>query len=193
MRPFNIAKGDFRVNEVLRTIFSRAGVKLYANQVPSRELLEILLKAGTAAPNAYNKQRWHFTSVTNSQILQQIDRLTFRHMVEGGGTAADSAYRPLHGAPALIIISSARDNPFAKQDCSCANQNIALAAMSLGLATRYLDIPNMAFQGEEGKKLKEVCMVPEGYETVCFLCVGYPADKEYKPTPKRENVISFVE
>lgn len=139
------------MNEVLRTIFSRAGVKLYANQVPSRELLEILLKAGTAAPNAYNKQRWHFTSVTNSQILQQIDRLTFRHMVEGGGTATDSAYRPLHGAPALIIISSARDNPFAKQDCSCANQNIALAMMSLGLQPAIWIFPTWHSKEKRGR------------------------------------------
>lgn len=181
------------MNEVLNAIFSRAGVKEYTKEVPEHEKLELLLKAGVAAPNAYNKQVWHFTAVTDPEIIERIDRETFRHMVENGTSKPDSPYRPLHNAPALIVISSAADNPFAKQDCSCANQNIALAAVSLGLATRYLDIPNMAFEGEIGKELKKACCVPDGYETVCFLCVGYPKDKNYMPTPKKSDITSFVE
>ena len=181
------------MNEVLQTIFSRAGVKAYTDQVPDHETLDLLLKAGAAAPNAYNKQLWHFTAVTDPEILERVDRETFRQMVSIGQLAADSAYHPLHGAPALIVISSAAENPFAKQDCSCANQNIALAAVSMGLASRYLDVPNLAFAGPAGAELKAACCVPEGYETVCFLSVGYPADCHYQPTPKRGDTASFVE
>lgn len=181
------------MNEVLNTIFSRAGIREYLDQPVEREKLLLLLHAGIAAPNAYNRQAWHFTAVTKQCLLDRIDRETFQQMVSNGTLESNSSYHPLHGAPALVILSSALDNPFAKQDCSCANQNIALAAVSLGLGTRYLDVPNFAFAGPEGSSLRQACHIPDGYGTVCFLSVGYPAEKTCPPTPKKADVIDLVE
>ena len=181
------------MNEVVRAIFARAGVKEYTTEPVKKEDLDLILRAGVAAPNAYNKQAWRFYAVTRADLLREIDQATYEALVERGITKAGSGYHPLHDAPVLIVVSSSRENPFAKQDCSCANQNMALAAWSLGLATRFLDVPNYAFNSEGGAGLKKACKVPEGYDTVCFLCLGHPADPGYSPTPKKTDVIDWVQ
>ena len=88
---------------------------------------------------------------------------------------------------------AARDNNFAKQDCSAANENMALAAKSLGLASRYLDVPNLYTNTPEGAGCKEMCGIPKDYDTVCFLCLGYSDDISEQPTPKRGDVVNYVD
>lgn len=177
------------MNEVLKVIFKRAGIKEYTPEIPSDETLTLLMEAGTAAPNAFNRQAWHFTAVTSPAILERIDRETVR-CLRKDGRAKDPAYHPLYGAPVLMILSSDAENEFARQDCSCASENIALAAASLGLAARYLDVPNLAFRADAG--LNELCRIPQGYQTVCFLSLGYPKDPAYGPTSKNRGVVSIV-
>ena len=173
-------------NEVLNTILRRKGVKQYKSEPVPRELLETIVAAGIAAPNAFNRQAWHFAVVTNKALLDEIDTETNHRLGDEEG------YHSLYGAPVLIVISSAKDNDFAKQDCSAANENMALAATSLGLASRYLDVPNLYTNAPEGPGCKEKCGIPKDYNTVCFLCLGYSDDLDEQPTPKRSDVVTYV-
>ena len=65
-------------NEVLNTILSRKGVKQYKSNPVPRELLEAIVAAGIAAPNAFNRQAWHFSVITNKTLLEEIDALNRR-------------------------------------------------------------------------------------------------------------------
>ena len=58
-------------NEVLNTILSRKGVKQYKSNPVPRELLEAIVAAGIAAPNAFNRQAWHFSVITNKTLLEE--------------------------------------------------------------------------------------------------------------------------
>lgn len=86
--------------------------------------------------------------ITNKTLLEEIDAETNHRLGDEEG------YHSLYGAPVLIVISSARDNNFAKQDCSAANENMALAAKSLGLASRYLDVPNLYTNTPGGRRVQ---------------------------------------
>ena len=179
-------------NLVLETIHARTGVTSYTKEIPSRELLEMIVKAGIAAPSAYNRQSWHFSVVTNPELLEALDRMTFHGLDSIGDIAEDERdYKPLYDAPALIILSSSEDNEYAQMDCACANQNMAIAAKSLGLSSRFLDVPNIPFQGN--KNLGKMYGVPEGYKTVCFLVVGYGKEIEQTPSPRNHNVVTYLE
>lgn len=83
-------------NEVIRTILHRKGVKKYKQTPIPRELLETIVTAGAAAPNAFNRQAWLFTVVTTPEILTDIDTNTNMRLEEEPG------YHALYGAPALI-------------------------------------------------------------------------------------------
>lgn len=87
-------------NEVLNTILSRKGVKQYKSNPVPRELLEAIVAAGIAAPNAFNRQAWHFSVITNKTLLEEIDAETNHRLGDEEG------YHSLYGAPVLIVISS---------------------------------------------------------------------------------------
>ena len=92
-------------NEVLNTILRRKGVKQYKSDPVPRELLETIVAAGIAAPNAFNRQAWHFAVVTNKALLAEIDTETNHRLGDEEG------YHSLYGAPVLIVISSLQSRP----------------------------------------------------------------------------------
>lgn len=181
------------MNEVIETILKRTGTTEYRPEQISDQELNVILKCGVAAPNAFNAQMRHFTAVQNEEILETIDRRTFDALDALGDIGEDERnYRPLYGAPTLVLISADRKSDFGKQDCSCANENMAIAAKSLGIGSRYLDVPNMAFEGYQGEKLKALCKIPEGYDVICSLSLGYPIDPDEKAKEKDFNIISLI-
>lgn len=181
------------MNPVIETILARTGTKTYRPDPVPREDLALIVRAGIAAPNAYNAQKWHFSVVTDRALLDELEEKAFQKLVETGVCEAGEDYAPFYRAPAVIVLSASSDHPFGAQDCSAANENMAIAAKSLGLGSRFLDVPNQFFHAPEGASVKARLGVPEGYETVCFLSVGYPVDAAEQPTEKRSDVVTFVE
>lgn len=181
------------MNEVIKTILKRTGTTEYRPEQISDQELNVILKCGVSAPNAFNTQKRHFAAVQNKEILETIDRRTFDALDVIGDIGEDERdYRPLYDAPTLVLISADSASDFGKQDCSCANENMAIAAKSLGIGSRYLDVPNMAFKGSEGEKLKRLCNIPEGYDVICSLSLGYPMDPDEKPKEKDFSVVSQI-
>lgn len=173
------------MNEVINTILKRAGVKEYADTAVEREKLEVILHCGEVAPNAMNKQTWKITALTDREKIAALDVKILEAYAKYKGFHAPETYHAVHGAPVLVIVSAAKDNIYRFEDCACANENMAIAAASLGLASRYLNWPACYFNAPEGEADKLALNIPEDYETVCFLSLGYPADPDYKPTPKQ--------
>lgn len=181
------------MNETLRSIFGRKGTVSYQDNQISEDELQLILKAGIAAPNAFNAQLWHFSVIQNRVLLDEIDRKTFEKLDALGDIGEDERdYKPLYDAPTVIILSASNDSDFAKQDCSCANQNMAIAAKSLGIGSRYLDVPNLAFERSEGDELCEKCGVPKNYQVICSLSLGYPTNPGEAPSAKRDDVVNYV-
>lgn len=180
------------MNEVIMTILSRKGVREYKSTPVSKEILELLGKAAIAAPNAYNAQKWHFSIISNKKLIEELEQKVLLKLIEIGVCEEEEDYKAFHQAPVVMVFSAAMDNEFGKQDCSAANQNVAIAAKSLNLGSRFLDVPNPFFNSPEGKPYKKQLGIPEGYETICFLSIGYPKYIDEAPTEKRSDVITYI-
>lgn len=61
----------------------------------------------------------------------------------------------------------------------CALENMLLAATAEGLGTVF-HIP----VNDEAEKIKEIVNAPEGYEFICLLTMGYPAENAFLPKQK---------
>lgn len=181
------------MNEVIRTILSRKGVREYKPIPVSKEVLELLGKAAVAAPNAYNAQKWHFSIISNKELIEELEQKILLKLIEVGICEEGEDYKAFHQAPVIMIFSAAMDNEFGKQDCSAANQNVAIAAKSLNLGSRFLDVPNPFFNSPEGEPYKRKLGIPEEYETICFLSIGYPKHADEAPTAKRSDVITYID
>lgn len=161
----------------IENIFARKSVRQYTEQKVEQATLELLIKAGMAAPTGMNKQPWEFIIVTDRAILEK-----FAALLPYAKMAAK--------APAAIVVAG---NPKVSEywylDCSAATQNILLAAESLGLGAVW----TAAYPYEKNMNIiKEVLSIPEPYLPLCLIPLGYPksetkAKDKWKPEKVHQN------
>ena len=65
----------------------------------------------------------------------------------------------------------------------CALENMLLAATSEGLGTVF-HIP----VSDEADQIKKIVHAPDGYELLCLLTMGYPAENAFLPKQKVINI-----
>ena len=120
-----------KIPDALTVIHSRKSVRKYLNKPVSKEQLEILLKAGMAAPTAGDKRPWAFVVITDPAMLDSLS-LSTRNT------------RMLSSAAAAIAVCGDTRIGFKSevwvQDCSAASENILLAAEAIGLGAVWTGI-----------------------------------------------------
>jgi nitroreductase len=154
-------------NPTLETIFSRRSIRKYTDQPVEPEKLDLLLKAGMAAPSAMNCKPWEFILVTDPEKLVQ-----FRKRLLFGD----------RNAPAAIVVCGnpgLSSNPAAKlfwvQDCSAATENILIAAVGLGLGTVWIGVHPVA---EFVRTVRKLMSIPKSVTPLCIIYVGYPESEK---------------
>ena len=65
---------DEGIKDVLTVIHNRKSVRTYADKPVTKAQLEILLRAGMAAPTAGDRRPWAFVVVTDKKTLTALDR-----------------------------------------------------------------------------------------------------------------------
>lgn len=159
-------------NPVVEAIMTRTSIRSYTAQTVGNDTIEILLRAGMAAPTAVNKQPWHFVAITDRAKLDSIAVAN-----PNAGMAKE--------APLSIVVcgdmnkaleGNVRD--FWIQDCSAATENILLAAHALGLGAVWTGLhPN----DERAKAVSELLKLPDSLVPLCAIIIGHPAES---PEPK---------
>jgi nitroreductase len=155
------------VNATLETIFKRRSIRRYTDQPVEPEKLDLLLKAGMAAPSAMNCKPWEFIIVTQPEQLAQ-----FRKRLIFGDRNAPAAI-VVCGNPALSTNPAAR--LFWVQDCSAAAENILIAAAGLGLGTVWIGVHPVA---QFVKTVRAIMSIPRTVTPLCLIYVGYPLEEK---------------
>ena len=174
------AAGCDKADAVLETIMTRTSIRAFTDRPIEDEKIELMLRAGMAAPTAVNKQPWAFVAVKSRE---QLDRLK----------EANPYARMLESAQAAIVVcgdmTKAIEGPmqsFWIQDASAATENILLAAHALGLGAVWTGVyPNP----ERVSAVSEALDLPSYAIPLCVIPMGYPAESpDPKDKWKPENV-----
>jgi len=162
------------LNETLKTIFSRKSVRAYAEGTIPREKLEMLARAGMAAPSAVDQRPWEFIIVTEPSTLKALAaRLPYAKMTA-------------HAGAAIVVCGDLRrqwggpDSTMWVIDCAAATENILLAAESMGLGAVWTALYPYA---ERIQPVKELLGLPEYIQPLALVPVGIPRGGE-KPKDK---------
>ena len=165
---------------IVENIMTRTSVRDYTDQTISADTIEMLLRAGMAAPTAVNKQPWHFVVVNGREKLDQL--------------AQTNPYaKMLEKAPLAIVVCGdmskaleGETRAFWIQDCSAATENILLAAHALGLGAVWTGL----YPDEERvDAVSEVLKLTDNFIPLCTIVIGYPAEQpQPKDKWKPENV-----
>jgi nitroreductase len=148
--------------DTLEAIFTRRSVRNYQDKQVEPEKLEILLKAAMCAPSALNEQPWQFVVIDDRSIFEKIMRV---YLYAG----------MLKSAPLAILVCG--DVSLEKApgnwvlDCSCAAQNMLLAAHSIGLGAVWSGIYP---ETDRMEALSLMLNLPEGLRPLALVGVGYP-------------------
>ena len=167
-------------NAAIETIMTRTSIRSYTDRTVSADTVEMLLRAGMAAPTAVNAQPWHFVVINERAKLDELAG-TNRH--------GDM----LRQAPLAIVVcgnmEKAMQGPgqaFWIQDCSAATENILLTAHALGLGAVWTGCYPME---ERVAAVSEVLGLPETIVPLCVIVMGYPNENpQPKDKWKPENV-----
>ena len=101
---------------------------------------------------------------------------------------SDKNFDIFYNAPALILISSITESPWATENCSLAAQNLMLAARAVKLGTCWIGFAEAWLRTPEGKV---TLGLPPNYLPVAPIIIGYPKS-EPPPVPRKAAEISWV-
>jgi nitroreductase len=144
--------------DVFEAIQERRSIRAYQDKPVPREKLEKILEAGRLAPSAKNLEPWHFIAVTNAAKRKVLSKGMFAKFV------AES--------PAVIVACGDKEaSPdWYAIDVALAVENMVLTAVSEGLSTCCVGSFNE-------KEVKAAVGVPERFEVLVLLAVGYARNK----------------
>lgn len=152
-----------------------------------REVLERIIEAGRIAPSACNGQPWHFTVVTDDELLPQLAR----------ATSSLGMNKFVKDASALVLITHESTNITSKLGCGIKDKDFPM--MDLGIASAYI---TLAAEDEgigscilgwfDEKKIKQLTGIPEKKRLMLIVALGYAAKPKRKKVRKEwGKVVSF--
>ena len=167
---YNLVKTQNEVQDqgAIETIFARKSVRSFLPDPVEEEKIELLLKAGMAAPSGKNIQPWEFIVVD--------DRATLDAMAEELPYAKSLKESPM----AIIVCGDSAKSFYWYLDCSASAQNILLAAESIGLGAVW----TAAYPYEDRMDVvKKHIDMPDNIVSLCVIPVGYPSS----PQPAKDK------
>ncbi|HVB87091.1 MAG TPA: nitroreductase family protein [Candidatus Dormibacteraeota bacterium] len=144
------------------------------------EKLRALFEAARWAASSYNAQPWYFIVATKDDPAN-FNRV-LECFVEFNQSWAKSAPVLAISVAGLKMQHNGQDNRHAFHDVGQAAATMALQATALGL-----QIHQMA--GILPDKARDVFHIPEGFDAVAGIALGYPGDPAALPEQLREREV----
>lgn len=168
---------------ILDTVRGRRSIRRYEDRPVPRELVDQLLEAVRWAPSGGNTQPWEVVEIRDPAVKEALQDTV---------AMTNPGRRAVLEAPVLMAVCGKVKIPDTyRQDVTTkfgdwwfmfhlgvASQNLCLTAHALGLGTLMVGF----FDHDQAA---EILCVPEGYEVVVLIPVGYPA-RVPAPPPRRE-------
>lgn len=186
------------VDTLRDVIGARRDVRRYRPEPVPDEVLTRVLEAGHAAPSVGHSQPWRFIVVTQAQTRERAAVMADRARLaqaaqmtpDRGRRLLDLQLEGIREAPVGVVVACDRRvaaagvlgrATFPDADlwsCACAVENMWLTARALGLGMGWVTL----FRPEE---LAELLHLPDGVETLGWLCLGWPDERPPAPGLER--------
>jgi nitroreductase len=185
------------VSDTLKTIKIRRSIRSFkAEQIKDDELGSVL-EAAMYAPSAGNQQAWHFTVIQNKELLDWLNHTAKEAAKQHENEhirkmAENESLNIFYGAPTLIIVSGNEQAMAIESDCAAANQNMLLAAESIGLGACWINFVLIAFQSANGKEYSKELGIPDGYKPYCSTALGYKKAEAVNAPARKTDLVNYI-
>jgi len=162
-------------------ISARKSPRAFAQRLVEPEKLRSVLDAARWAPSAGNGQPWRFVVAAKDRPEDHERMLNL--LFDGNRTWAAKAPVLILSVAQVTDPASRKANKFAFHDVGLATENLALQAVSLGLAVH-------AMGGFHADRAKASFNIPVEFEPVAVIALGYEGGAEFLPQPLLERELA---
>lgn len=184
------------LNEVIRT---RRSVRKYKEDSIPEQTIRELIEAATWAPSGMNAQPWVFAVVEDREYLRNLSHRAKKFLLgwieaEGGPlekykqTLSLPDFDIFYNAPVLVLIYGDKHVYTHVCDCSMAAQNLMLAACARGIGSCWIGFARSIGNTPEAK---DELNIPEHYELVAPVVLGYPEGPAREMQRKEAKILSW--
>jgi Nitroreductase len=171
------APADYPIEEVIRRRWSP---RAFSDRMVEPEKLRSLFEAARWAPSSFNEQPWSFVVTTRNNPDEYAQMLSC--LVEKNQQWAQLAPVLMVSVAKLNFEKSGKPNRHAFHDVGLAMGTMLVQATALGLFVHQM-------AGFSVDKVREAFGVPDGFEPVAAVAIGYEADPEVLPEAFREQEV----
>jgi nitroreductase len=167
--------------DIFDAIAQRKSIRSYASTPIPEDVLVKVLEAARLAPSAANLQPWHFIIITDKDRRASI--------------AKACKYGKFLAESPVVIVGCGNKKTSPKWyvvDTTIALEHMVLSATGLQLGTCWIGSFN-------DKDIRSILMIPNEYEVVALIALGYTRDKidplagivhAVRPRRKLQEIIS---
>ena len=173
-----LAETQYPIHDLLRRRWSP---RAFSDRRVEPDKLRSLWEAARWAASSFNEQPWSFIVATKEDEAEYARLLSC--LVEGNIEWAQHAPVLMVSVARLSFEEDGKPNRHAFHDVGQAAANLTVQATALGLMVHQM-------AGILPDKIRELYGIPEGYEAVAGIALGYPGDPQALPERLRQRELA---
>ncbi len=175
------------MNDILELLKSRTTCRKFESKPLPKEMLSKVLEAVQSSQSWNNSQCWEVVVIEKQEVRKELQSVV---------PTKNPGYNAIVSSPVLIAIcgKTKQSGYFGEEqgsilgdwmlhDIGIATQNLCNEAHSLGLGT-------VVVGWLDHIKAKKIINIPDGYELVSLIPLGFPNQKG--SSPQRKDISEFV-
>ncbi len=172
------ATNEHPIHDLIRRRWSP---RAFADKTVPPDLLRSLFEAARWAASSMNDQPWAYLVATKDDAENFAKMVSV--LMDGNSIWAKNAPVLLLSVARLNFKHNGSANRVAVHDLGAANASLTLQATALGLGVHQMG-------GFHRDKAREVFQIPEGWEPVAAMAIGYPGDPASLPENLQKREIA---
>lgn len=161
---------------------TRWSTRAYEDRPVPPELLRSLFEAARWAASCFNDQPWNYL-VTRRHVEPEAFARALACLGSGNQGWVAKAPVLMFGIARANFAHNGNPNRHARHDLGQASANLVAQAAALGLQARQM-------AGFDADKTRETFAIPEGYEPVTAIGLGFPLPLDQIPEDMRERELA---
>lgn len=184
--------------ELTEAIRLRRSVRKYKSDRIPEQVIKELVELAAWAPSGSNGQPWIFVVVENREYLQNLSDRAKTFLLERikaapaleryQGVLSNPQFNIFYDAPTLVLICGDTNAHTFRNDCSMAAQNLMLSAWERGVGSCWIGFATGIGNAPD---VKRELKIPEEYELVAPIVLGYPDGPTEKGVRKEARVMTW--
>lgn len=177
------------MKETINDLKTRRSIRKFKDEQISDEDLKIILETGTYAPTGRGAQSPKIVVIQDEEKIRDLSAWNRSFFPVEVPDDMD----PFYGAKTLLIVLADSEMPTWIEDGASVLAVLVNAAHAVGVGSCWIHRARDEFSSKRGKELLKEWGIPERYEGVGHVVLGYPDMEAPEPLPRKEDYIHFVD